>query len=482
MTKRSRSKPLQNIEQAKPTNRRRVAILLAALLALGCLFAYQGGPLKLVDQRANNLVNRWKIEEAQWWIQLGDHFSERPDSAFLKARIARLRGDAETFRECLLKAHKLGADPKQLDREQDIYLLSIGEFDVALEAKLAKWIDDNPEDLCQLVDAYVNGLCAQSRITEAAVVLEAYTKLHPEDPMYDYRLGLMNEHYRGNTLAEEHYTNALRKDPEYLKAAWALARIKSGKNLPQDAIKLLEPFDKGQAKLAVQTMIAHCYQQQGDLETSCEMLLKVTEQGFEKGLQSYRAVEEVPERFLSASELGLIYTKLGEWEKAKEYLELALKTNPRDFISRNSYAQVLRRIGDKEASEKELARIVEERKEYDKITLYRDQINQNASNIQARVEMGKILFKYESERYGLFWIRSALQYDPHCQEAHQFLVDYYTQKKQQTTSSGESELLESKRQYHLSQLQNSPPKSSPSESTGNAESSNVPSQTEANKG
>ena len=101
---------------------------------------------------------------------------------------------------------------------------------------------------------------------------------------------------------------------------------------------------------------------------------------------------------------------------------------------------------------KELARIVEERKEYDKITALRDQINQNQDNTAARVEMGKILFKYESERFGLFWIRSALTYDPKCRDAHQFLGDYYTQKAEHATSTGEKQMLENKAKYHLAQI------------------------------
>jgi Tfp pilus assembly protein PilF len=164
-------------------------------------------------------------------------------------------------------------------------------------------------------------------------------------------------------------------------------------------------------------------------------------------------VDEAPDRFLAASELGVLEVKLGNWESAKKYLELALEENPRDFIARNSYGQVLRRLGYHEEAEAELARITEERREYDKITVLRDQINQNQANTDARVEMGKILFKYESERFGLFWIRSAFAYDPKCKEAHQFMGEYYANQAQSATQPGEKQLYEEKSRYHFAQIE-----------------------------
>ncbi len=239
-----------------------------------------------------------------------------------------------------------------------------------------------------------------------------------------------------------------------------LARIKSGKNSPQEAIDLLLPYDKGIQRIAVHTALAHCYQQLGDLEKSRIFFLEAAEAGFEASVQSYRVAEEVPERFLAASELGVLDTKLGNWEEAKKYLELALEVNPRDFVARNAYAQALRRVGQNEQAEKELERIVAERKEYDKITVLRDQINQDQNNTTARVELGKILFKYESERFGLFWIRSALVSDPACKEAHQFLGEYFTEKAAKSSSPTMKQNYLKKASFHFDQIQ-SPTRSKP---------------------
>ncbi len=277
---------------------------------------------------------------------------------------------------------------------------------------------------------------------EASNLLEQYERAFPQDPMVNYRFGLLAEHVRDNPKAEKEYRLALDKDPNYVQAAWRLARLESGKNAPLEALAILKRFEKGPQELAVKTFMAHCYQQAGELEQSRELFRQVADKGQEASLAAYRVVDEVPERFLAASELGMLDVKLGNWEEAEHYLELALKVDSRDFVARNSYGQVLRRLGKHKEAEEVLARITEERREYDKITVLRDQINQDQSNTAARIQMGRILYKYESERFGLFWIRSALAYDPKCKEAHEFLSTHYATKAASAQEPREKRMYE----------------------------------------
>jgi Tfp pilus assembly protein PilF len=230
-----------------------------------------------------------------------------------------------------------------------------------------------------------------------------------------------------------------------------LARFRSTTNTPQEAIDLLKLHTPA-AALAAKTLMGHCYEQLGDTETARAMLTEVISAGFEESKKSHRAVEESPERFSAASELGVIETKLGNWNEAKKYLELALEVNDRDFIARNSYSQVLRRLGMKEQADKELARIVEERTEYDKIVVLQDRIVKESS-IDARVELGKLIFKYESERSGLFWIRSAISEDPNCLEAHKFMADYYSKEALQASANNEiQKSFEKRAKLHLAEV------------------------------
>ena len=440
----------------------RLMILFAILIPLFIVFLFQGGVTGLSVSMAENALVRRKIDTANNWLSVAKKtFGGQARVEYLLARVSRMNGDFPQMMEHLVKANQLGFQPDLLDREQSLANLGIGEMDAALESKARDWIAEMPNDVGLVVDAFVNGLASQSRFPEASKLLEDYEKAFPGDAMVNYRFGVMNEHIRSNAKAEKEYRRALEKDPNHVQAAWRLARLKSGNNAPVEAIQILKRFDFGKQSLAIKTFIAHCYEQAGDLEKSRELFKIVADQGQAASLAAYRFVDEFPDRFLAASELGILEVKLGNWQEARKYLELALKENSRDFIARNSYGQVLRRLGYHEEAEKELARITEERREYDRITVLRDQINQNQSNTAARVQMGKILFKYESERFGLFWIRSAFAYDRNCKEAHEFLGEYYVNKAEKATQSHEKQLYEQKARYHLSQIEPSDPLQSP---------------------
>ena len=411
---------------------------------------------------AENALVRRKLGAANNWLFVAKKtFGGQARVEYLLARVSRMNGDFPRMMEHLVKANQLGFQPDLLDREQSLANLSIGEMDAALESKARDWISEMPNDVGLVVDAFVNGLASQSRFPEASKLLEDYEKAFPGDAMVNYRFGVMNEHIRSNAKAEKEYSRALEKDPNHVQAAWRLARLKSGSNAPAESIQILKRFDFGKQSLAIKTFMAHCHEQAGELEKSRELFKIVADQGQAASLAAYRVVDEFPDRFLAASELGVLEVKLGNWQEARKYLELALKENSRDFIARNSYGQVLRRLGYHEEAERELVRITEERREYDKITVLRDQINQNQSNTAARVQMGKILFKYESERFGLFWIRSAFAYDRKCKEAHQFLGEYYVNKAEKTTQSHEKRLYEQKAGFHFAQIEPDSPLKSP---------------------
>lgn len=446
-----------NPQPSKPSGARRKWILVGILVCAVCIFFFQGGVVGFSNSMANNAMLARNLDSAQGWLNFSQRLSgDNAEIEFLLAKKCRLDRDLVGMSKHLTTAYELGFDKSLLEKEQTLATVSTGEFDLASELKVKKWIAEKGPDIGDIVDAYANGLATLSRFQDAAQILEAYEKDYPGDPMVNYRFGIMNEHIRGTAQAEREYATVLAKDPKHVQAAWRLARLKSGNNAPEESIKILEKFDYGKQSLAIKTFLGHCYEQSGDLEKSRELFKAAVDKGHDACQESYKVVEEAPERFLAASDLGVLEVKLGNWEDAKKYLEMALEVNPRDFIARNSYGRVLQRLGMEEQAEKEFARIKEEREEFDKITILRDRVNQNPKDTASRVQMGKILFKYESERFGLFWIRAALSQDPNCQEAHQFLADYY-ESKTQGTDSGDNEINRRKAAYHRSFIKSSDP-------------------------
>jgi Tfp pilus assembly protein PilF len=435
---------------------KRIYVLTALFVLLFCLFLFLGGFAGVARSMAKNALVLNDVRRASPWLDIATKLApDAPELHYLIARSARLKLDYNNMAKHLRLANLGGYDREAIDKEQCLAFACLGELNPANEAKVKKWIAQCGPDVADFVDAYANGLAATSKFEEATRVLEDYEALFPQDPLVNYRFGLMNEHTKSNELAEKEYAAAMLKDPSHAKSAWRYARLLCGRNRPEEALKTLTLFQKGPQEIAVKTFMASCYFQMGDLETSRDLFKKIVVIDKQKVLESYLSLDEWPERNLAASELGVIESNLGIFDEAKKHLEIALEDNPRDFIARSAYALVLRRLGDKDRADLELARVTAERTEFDKLTVLRDQVKQNPDDAKSKFAMGEILFKYESERFGLFWIRSALTSDPSCKEAHAFLASYYEQKM------SENDALRGKANYHrdrLSQLNKLEPK------------------------
>ena len=405
---------------------------------------------------AKNALVLNDARQASPWLDVATKLApDAPELHFLIARSARLNLDYDKMAKHLRLANSGGYDREAIDKEQCLAFASLGELNASNEAKIKKWIARCGPDVADFVDAYANGLAATSRFEEATNVLEDYEILFPQDPLVNYRFGVMGEHAENHEIAEKEYLAAMKKDPKHVKSAWRLARMVSVRNRPEEALKILASFQNGPQEIAVKTFMASCYYQMGDFDTSCELFKKIVVMDKRDVLDSYMILDERPERNLAASLLGVIESNLGEYDEAKKYLEIALEDNPRDFIARSAYALVLRRVGETDRADAELARVTAERAEFDKITAIREHVKQNPNDAKAKFAMGEILFKYESERFGLFWVRSALASDSNCKEAHAFLADYYEKK------TSESEAYRSKANFHrerLAQLEKLEPK------------------------
>ena len=440
MAKNKKPKPQSG---GTPRRTRRFYVLVALLVFLSCVFLLNGGFAGIARTYAKNALLVNDAKRASPWLKIARSIGpETPELHYLLARFARLKNEYNEMATHLQAALSGGYNSETLAKEQCLALASLGELDPINESKLKKWISQDGPDVSEFVDAYVNGLAALSRFDDATKVLEQYEAGHPNDPMVNFRFGLMNEHTKSNDLAEKEYVEAMKKDPGHAKSAWRYARLLCGRNRPEDAIKILEKIRMGPQELAVKTFLASCHFQMGDLEKSRELFKEVVVADKRECLDAFLSLDEWPERFLAASELGIVESNLGNYSDAKMYLEMALADNPRDFTARSAYALVIRRLGDTEQANKELARVSTERAEFDKITILRDKVKQDPNDAAAKFAMGEILFKYESERFGLFWIRSALTSDPNYKEAHVFLADYYKKK------SAENEAFNGKAEYH----------------------------------
>lgn len=430
-TKQSLNKSNAGELPANPTSSKQTRqwVLLGILVALTILFFAWGGLSRIVHSSANLALQKGEFDQAERWLAALDrvHLASG-ETSFLQARLARKRGDLDAMAAHLKVSFDRKFDPKRLNWEQMLALASLGRLDSSTESTLKNWLKDRDADLSEVLDAYTTGLTVLSRFPEAVELLEVWEEECPWEPLVHHKLGRIHEHLFQNEPAEEEYRKAVAKDPAFLKGWFSLGRLLLHVRKPDEALKALQKCDRGESKLAAQTNIALCEKALGNVEQAKAILLEVMQHSEEEIRESYRAVDDIPERFVAASELGGIETELGEYAAAREHLEMALRYFPLDSIGRYSYAVALRGLGEREKAEENFEKVKASRAALDQVTQLQERIGMNSKDTDARIQIGKIVLENESERTGVYWIKSVFSYDPRNESAHAALADYYQSK------------------------------------------------------
>ena len=175
--------------------------------------------------------------------------------------------------------------------------------------------------------------------------------------------------------------------------------------------------------------MASCYKTLGEIRKARTLLHEVLKSSYEELLESYRSMDEIPERFVAASELGIIETELGDFTAARKYLEIALQVQPLDSIARYSYAITLRRLGLQNEADENFAITRTARAFLDQVPTLQEVLRRDPHATKSRIMIGKIVLEYESERAGLFWLQSVFSYDPTNSEAHETMANFFESKK-----------------------------------------------------
>ncbi|XZE45383.1 hypothetical protein SH467x_000622 [Pirellulaceae bacterium SH467] len=423
----SKSKRAPNV--APNSKRTRLWVLLGFLFVLVTLFFAWGGIPRILHSSAVVALQKHDLDQAARWLESLDRIRlANGETAFLQARLARKRGDLDTMAAHLKVAFDRKFDSKRLNREQLLALASLGRLESSTESTLKSWIKEQDGDLSEVLDAYTTGLTILSRFPEAVELIEIWEEECPWEPLVHYKMGRIHEHLFQNEPAEEEYRKSVAKDPSFIQGWFSLGRLLLHVRKPADAIEALKKCVQAKSRLAANTTIAQCEKALGNVEQAKEILLNVMQHSVEEIRESYRSVDDVPERFIAASELGGIETELGEYESAKKHLEMALDYFPLDSIGRYSYAVALRGLGERDKAEENFDIVKKSRAELDQVTQLQERIGMNPKDTDARIQVGKIILKNESEKTGVYWIKSVFSYDVRNEAAHGALADYYQSK------------------------------------------------------
>lgn len=406
------------------------SLCLLAVLVLVLITAWGTDSLSEVPiHLAKRAVSRHEEADARRWLSVAKSLSStNPAIELLLARIERRNGRFEKVEEHLGIAKSLEANDVAIAREAMLLAVDIGQLE-EIEEPLMSWLAEaDAADRREICATYSNALAREARFDDAKRLLEAWRADFPDDPEPEYRLGRILEHLRRTRDAGERYRAALERDPSYHPAIYSLARLSLQNRKVEEALALYERCSRLPHSAAAKVGMGNCLKSLGKIEEARRLFREAALEKEEFRVASYEAVKEPADRFLAATELGKLESESGNYKEAEYWLRRAVEYNPRDSVARYAWAVSLRGLGNKKEAEEQFALARSAREALDLAGKLHDQIDRKPDDVEARYELGTIILKYDSERTGLYWLNTALHFDPHHLPTHQALADYFEEK------------------------------------------------------
>lgn len=428
MAKKSRQEKYEDRNPRTPSQPkpriRRIFFWVAFGLAI-VLWGLSGGFCRITNHFAVGAIQQKNFEAADSWLRLTQRLQPTNAHAlFLAARAARLQDDFQAMGRLLDAAERNGMDADRVILERQLSQAQSGFLkDVELEitARLAK----GDRDLSEICEAYANGLAKESRFDTALEILKAWRADQPDAPVPLYRIGRIEEYLLQLDLAKGNYRAAIAKDKNFFPAVFGLARLCLKENDSNESLQLYKRCLRMPKPAAAKIGMAMSNIKLGDVESAKALFQEVIKLGSEASRQSYASVGEPYERFIAASELGTLLSNEGKFEQALGFLEMALDENPRDISARYSKALALRGMKRDREAELEFESVSKTKDALQKVSSLRDKIIRSEADVDSRIELGKLLVQFESERTGLFWLRSALVHGEDNAKVHEALAEFY---------------------------------------------------------
>jgi len=394
------------------------------VLASAAIILFFGGGFSFLPlSKAQQAVQRRDLDGADYW--LGWARSLRSGSAtFQLARVARLRGNSFEANRYLALASKAGFDSDRIKLERELANATENPSNETLAPLSARVANGDP-DSGEICEVLANGLSRESKFGAAIQILNAWELDDAISPSPAFRLGRIDEYMERMDEAKEHYARSVKRNSEFYPALFSLGRIHLDENDAQGAKGFFEPGLKLPNNAAFKTAYAMCSAKEGGINEARNGFLEVLAMGNDRIEDAYRRLGEPSDRLLAASELGKLELAETNYLDAMKVLDLALSHNPRDITARYTRALAMRGLGRNAEADKEFERVEEVKTALQRVNILRNQIGRDLGDIEARIELGNLLIKFESERNGLFWLLSAATQDEKSVPAHVALADFY---------------------------------------------------------
>jgi tetratricopeptide (TPR) repeat protein len=363
------------------------------------------------------LVQR-RLDDAHSWLDVAVRVAPSdPEIEFLRARVFRKQGEFSKVREHLQRAYDLGIPKDRVEREQWLALAQSGQLSKAAP-HFSELLRDPREDGQEICAAFVNGYFLNYRYAEAFTLLDVWIKDFPDDPVPFLFRGRIHAKLQKHRDAEENLRHAWKLDADYSEAVFDLAEILRIQKRPDEALQFYRQLSETASKTRVKTRIGEvkCLRMLGRTAESRRVLQKL--------LADDASLVE------AQSEIGHIELEAGHYESAIRWIRLAHDQNPQDVELRYALASALRGNRDLEEATIHFNAVKQARAALSQIPKLTGLVVKKPEDIESRYKIGVICLGYGSQKEGVGWLQSVLEYDSNHNPTLKALADFYERRSE----------------------------------------------------
>jgi len=411
----------------RPRRRHRLLWTGGLLLAAVVIAYFSGGITKLLHLRVAHQLKQRDYEAAgdtlDWVRNLR---CANAETAFWDARLKRKLLRITEVPPLLSEAAQRGFDRERLRREALLLQAQTGRITPIIR-ELDELVSDPRDDGSEICEAYVNGALIAGETQLALTILPVWKAEFPRDPHPHYAHGRWLEYQSKFDDAEGELRAAVELDSRHWPAQYALGRLLLERSRIEEALTHFDAAVPMRDNAAPLFQRAKCLRALSRLDEAHAILKDLVARPADDVRRSFTRVGE-PQRGLPIQqELGTLESALRNDAEALRWLDMVLADDPKNLDARYARAMALRGLGRTDEADREFADVKRIRALLSEVDKLADEVQKHPGEpmVAERCRIGELFIQNENGRRGEFWLRDALNHDPHYAPAHALLADYY---------------------------------------------------------
>ncbi|MBM3999769.1 MAG: tetratricopeptide repeat protein, partial [Planctomycetes bacterium] len=372
---------------------------------------------------ARGALSRRAPEDARYWLAVSQRIAPLGSEAeYLLAVALRKEGQFGEAERHLQRARELGYAEDAVQREAWRLTARQGRLRDVI-ARLPELLRDAPEEGHDTCEAFILGIIkAKNYFREAHDLLAIWMRDESSDAVPHYLLGVVCVETHDPSRAEKEFREALSRDANHTRAAFALARLLHDQGGIDEASALLDRAAADpELRRDALVLKGRCLRAAGRSDEAVAIL---------DGLLS----EDVNDAASTAARTVRAQVDLdaSRFEDARDRLQIALRAEPRSAEICDGLATAFRGLNEEEASRRIAAAASDFRAQGHRAVELIQSYLRDPSNADLRFQIGRAHLLFGDHQAGLDWLFGLLEFAPDHRPTLELLATYFEEKADQT--------------------------------------------------